>query len=102
MTSELLTVDEVAARLKLNPQTVRRWIRRGLLPGTRIGRKEWRIRETDLARYLAPAAPSGRGERHAAVQRILDLRRRLGARLSSRDVDEIIAESRRELEARRG
>ena len=28
---EFLTVDEVAARLKVNPQTVRNWIDRGQL-----------------------------------------------------------------------
>ena len=100
MASELLTVQEAAERLKLNPQTVRRWIRRGLLPGTKIGRKEWRIREGDLERCLGAGAPD-LAERSAAVGRILSLRQRIAPRLKSREVDEIMAESRRELEARR-
>lgn len=39
---ELLTVEEVAAYLKMNPQVVRRWLREKKLPGVKIG-KEWRI-----------------------------------------------------------
>jgi excisionase family DNA binding protein len=39
MTDEFLTVDEVAARLKVNPQTVRNWIDRRALPAYRIGRR---------------------------------------------------------------
>ena len=33
---ELLTVDEVARRLKLHPETVRRWIRAGKLRAIRL------------------------------------------------------------------
>ena len=35
---ELLTVDEVARRLKLHPETVRRWIRPGKLRAISLGR----------------------------------------------------------------
>lgn len=34
---ELLTVQEVAGRLKLNPETVRRWLRQGKLRALRFG-----------------------------------------------------------------
>jgi excisionase family DNA binding protein len=34
----LLTVDDIARSLKLNPQTVRNWIDRGFLRAIRIGR----------------------------------------------------------------
>ena len=43
----LLTVDEVAKQLRLHPITVRRHIRSGRLPATRIGRSV-RIREEDV------------------------------------------------------
>ena len=45
--SKLLTVDEVAKRLRLHPITVRRHIRSGRLPATRIGRSV-RVREEDI------------------------------------------------------
>lgn len=35
----LLTVDEIARILKLNPQTVRNWIDQGYLRAIRIGRR---------------------------------------------------------------
>jgi excisionase family DNA binding protein len=40
---EFLTVEEVAARLKVKDKTVRDWIGRGMLEAYKIG-KEWRIR----------------------------------------------------------
>ena len=52
---ELLTVLEVAARLKLNPETVRRWIREGKLPAIKLGPTNagWRVRASDLDHWLA-------------------------------------------------
>jgi excisionase family DNA binding protein len=49
-----LTVEEVAERLNLSTETIRRWLRSGRLRGIRIGarRAGWRIREHDLAAYL--------------------------------------------------
>jgi excisionase family DNA binding protein len=47
MTDELLTVAEVAERLKLNPQTVYNWISAGSLPAARIGRGV-RVRREDF------------------------------------------------------
>ena len=45
-TTELLTADELAERLKVPPQTVRNWASRGTIPAVRITR---RIRRFDLA-----------------------------------------------------
>ncbi len=39
MDDEYLTVAEVAALLKPNPQTVRNWIDHGELPASRVGRR---------------------------------------------------------------
>ena len=46
-----LTVAEVAARLKLNQQTVRNWIDQGSLPALRVGRRV-RIKQSDFDRVI--------------------------------------------------
>ncbi|KVH73465.1 DNA-binding protein [Burkholderia cepacia] len=53
------TVDESAARLRLHPKTVLRFIREGKLHATRVGRA-YRILDTDLAAFAQtePAAPA--------------------------------------------
>ena len=50
-TEEFLTVAEVAARLRLNEQTVRNWIDDGKLPAFRIGRRV-RIARSDFERFV--------------------------------------------------
>ena len=55
MTDEpLLRVEDVAQRLSVNIETVRRWLRKGQLEGLRLGKTKggWRVTETDLARFL--------------------------------------------------
>ena len=55
MADELLTVPEIAAMLRLNEQTVRRWLRDGTLPGFRIGQNRkagWRARRSEVEQYL--------------------------------------------------
>ena len=50
----LLTVNEVAARLRLNPRTIRRWIKSGKLQGIDFGsdRAGYRIRATQVELLL--------------------------------------------------
>lgn len=56
---ELLTVAEIAERLRLNQQTIRNWIERGALPAIRIGRRV-RVKRIDFEALLArPAGPAG-------------------------------------------
>lgn len=49
---ELLTVVQVAKRLQLHPETIRRWIREGRLHAISLGttRSGFRIRASELAR----------------------------------------------------
>ena len=54
----LLTVAEVAAALRLNPQTVRNWIDQGSLPALRVGRRV-RIRRSDFERLLEEGYSGG-------------------------------------------
>lgn len=47
------TVEEIAQRLKVTDQTVRRWLKDGDLTGTNFsGRTGWRIREADVNAFL--------------------------------------------------
>lgn len=67
---ELLSVDDVAARLQLRPRTVREYIRSGRLQATRIG-KQYRIHIKDLKLVeggtpLAAPTPGGASTRTAA------------------------------------
>jgi excisionase family DNA binding protein len=50
--SEVLTIHEAAARLKLKPETVRDWLKAGKLKGVKLGRV-WRIDAEALERLLA-------------------------------------------------
>ena len=54
---ELLTVGEIARRLKVNPETVRRWIRSGRLRAFLAGTNQagFRVRASDLATFLTEA-----------------------------------------------
>ncbi len=53
MVRALLTVEEVAERLKVHHSTVRRWLRTRELKGYPLGdRAGWRIGETDLLDFL--------------------------------------------------
>jgi excisionase family DNA binding protein len=47
----LLTVGEVAATMRVSNMTVYRLIKSGELPAIRVG-KNYRIRESDVDRYL--------------------------------------------------
>jgi excisionase family DNA binding protein len=48
---QLLTADEVARELGLQPTTIYQWCREGRLPAMKLG-KEWRIRRTALDAFL--------------------------------------------------
>jgi excisionase family DNA binding protein len=50
----LLTVTEVSDRLKVDEETVRRWLRKGDLAGIRLGggRSGWRVEPEELARFV--------------------------------------------------
>ncbi len=47
----LMTVDEVAAYLRVNPMTVYRLVNRGELPGVKVG-DLWRFKERDIEAWL--------------------------------------------------
>jgi excisionase family DNA binding protein len=51
---QMLTVQEVADRLRVTPLTVRRWINAGDLAAVKLGgdKAGWRIEEVDLVAFL--------------------------------------------------
>jgi excisionase family DNA binding protein len=61
----LLTIREAAEVLRLNPRTLREYIRRGELEGRLIGGR-WRFRRKDLDAFFenAPAAWEFAGKRN--------------------------------------
>jgi excisionase family DNA binding protein len=52
MPDEYLTVDQAGKLLQLNPQTVRRMLTMGKLPGRKLGAREWRISRTELDQFM--------------------------------------------------
>lgn len=47
----VLTLKEIAERLKLHPNTLRRYIKEGKLPAMKFGRV-WRVEEEDLKEFM--------------------------------------------------
>lgn len=49
--NEIMTVEEVAAYLRLQPQTIYKWAQEKRIPAAKLG-KEWRFRKSILDRWL--------------------------------------------------
>lgn len=53
MSDKLLTPKAVAERLEVSPDTVRIWLRRGLLKGVKVGGgRLWRISESEINEFV--------------------------------------------------
>lgn len=82
---DLLTVNEIAEQLKVNPQTVRNWIDRGSLPAVRVGQRRVRVRRSDFDSFLEArvAKYGGKASRpHEASNHKPELWRELGTALA--------------------
>ena len=55
-----LTVEQVAERLQVPENTVRKWFRNGVLPAIKIGR-HWRMSEDALDKIIAGEVDLGAG-----------------------------------------
>jgi excisionase family DNA binding protein len=50
---ELLTVAEIASELRVDPESVRRWLRDRKLAGINLGKRPgWRVRREDLDHFI--------------------------------------------------
>ncbi len=95
MPSEVMTVEELAEYLKLDPQTIYRRFRRGQLPGVRIGRAirfkrdvidnwlrvtsyRWTAKDREELREWAEAFARERAIRERDVTQVVRRRRRRG------------------------
>ena len=59
--SQIFTLEEVAGKLKVHPMTIRRYIKKGLLPAIKLGNgRIWRIKEDDLNSFLEKFKKGGR------------------------------------------
>jgi excisionase family DNA binding protein len=58
---DLMTCEEAAAYLRVHERTVGRLLKRGELPGVKVGR-QWRLRRADLDAYLRGERPAGNAE----------------------------------------
>jgi len=76
----LLTVDDIARILKLNPQTVRNWIDRGYLRAIRIGRNV-RVTQAEFDRLLEESYTGDRPPSDAAARAFWNGELRLEAAL---------------------
>ena len=53
---EMLTIEQLAAFLKLKPQTIYKWAQSGKLPGAKFG-KEWRFRRSAIEKWIDSQIP---------------------------------------------
>ena len=49
--NEILTIEEVAAYLRLTPQTIYKWAQEKRIPAVKLG-KEWRFRKSIIDRWF--------------------------------------------------
>lgn len=58
----LLTAPQVAKRLDVSDETVRRWVKKGQIPHIKLPSGHTRFREEDIAELLRPTAANAGDE----------------------------------------
>ena len=56
----LISVEAAAARLGMNPRSIRRYIAEGILPGYRVGTKLVRVDQADVDSLIRPIPAAAR------------------------------------------
>ncbi|MCL2213701.1 MAG: helix-turn-helix domain-containing protein [Treponema sp.] len=62
MTDELLTVSQTAKYLQLSEKTIRRLITNSKLSASKVGNRSWRIRASDVDKYINAHTNGKKGE----------------------------------------
>ena len=65
MDSELLTVPEAAALLRLKPSTIRSWVCQKRIPYVKLGGRLVRIRRSDADALISASIVEARGQAKA-------------------------------------
>jgi excisionase family DNA binding protein len=63
MDDDLLTIEQVADRLQLHPDTVRRYIREQKLKAVRLSATNFRVRKSELERFIKERETGGTNDR---------------------------------------
>lgn len=95
--TRVLTVEQTAELLQLTPKTTRDLLRRGRLPGRKVG-KAWRILESELESYLGAAEREQAGQRVSAFGICADIAGLSSEEFMRRKQEEIDVENRRSSE----
>lgn len=67
MAIKFFTREEVGTYLRVNPRTVDRWLKKGLLKGFKLGdgpTSKWRIPEGEVTKFLEKHASTKQNKRH--------------------------------------
>lgn len=67
MSSDLITAEEAAEILRVNPHTVYRALRAGKLPGGKVG-NQWRISRADLEAHIRGKQAAGSVEHNRVAE----------------------------------
>ncbi len=71
--AHILTVEQAAKMLQLNPQVVRQYLRKRKLPGCKIGR-HWRVSEEEVDRFVREGRWNARTEQEVQNARVAEWR----------------------------
>jgi excisionase family DNA binding protein len=66
---EWLSVEQVSKELSVHPVTVRDWLNRGLLAGSKAGRRKWRVQRQALEEFLERGGSAAADESRPAADR---------------------------------
>lgn len=88
--NEIMTLEEVAKYLKLQPQTVYKWAQEGQIPGAKLG-KEWRFRRRILDEWVDNSILLSRGGFNWLLEASLASVARKG--VTREEIDRIVREA---------